>query len=162
MRADSIAAAYGLFQVVFADMTDTLADAVFQFRRRREPNLTFEEVFNLKFGKMLSQFRDELKHFSADATDASALRLVCDSISRLAPWRNARMHAQVRMTDHGYELYDWKTRERLEMTCEDIEAKTREAFKAKQALIMHMPNLIVGLDMEADIERELSKLPDLN
>ncbi|MBZ5595430.1 MAG: hypothetical protein LAP39_24565 [Acidobacteriia bacterium] len=65
------------------------------------------------------------------------------------------------MTDSGYELYDWRTRERLAMTCEDMEAKTREAFKAKQALIMYMPNLIVGLDIEADIERELSRLPEL-
>lgn len=48
------------------------------------------------------------------------------------------------------------------MTAEEIEAKTRDAFKAKQILQMYLPNFIVGLDIEEDIGQLLSTLPDLS
>jgi hypothetical protein len=48
------------------------------------------------------------------------------------------------------------------MTPEEIEEKTREAFKAKQILEMYVPDFIVGLDIEEDIEKLLSTLPDLS
>ena len=51
---------------------------------------------------------------------------------------------------------------RLAMTPEEIEEKTREAFKAKQILEMYVPDFIVGLDIEEDIEKLLSTLPDLS
>jgi hypothetical protein len=160
MRPDPITSAYGFFQVVFADMADTLADAVFRLRQRTEANLKFEEVFGDTFGRLVAQFRKELG--TSDAEDVAALRSACDSMSRLATWRNDRIHARVRMTEDGYALYDWRTRKRLQMTHEDIDHNTKEAFKTKQTIEMYVPNLIVGLDIEADIERLLSTVPDLN
>ena len=165
MRVDPIAAAYGFFQIVFADLADTLADAVFHLRRRTEPDLKFEEVFRTEFRRLLTQFREELKHHeprNSDAEDVTALRNACDSMSKLANWRNDRIHARVRNTEEGYALYDWRTRKRLAMTPEEIEAKTRDAIKAKQIFEMWLPNFIVGLDIEEDLEKLLSSVPDLS
>jgi hypothetical protein len=146
-------------------MADTLANAVFRLRQRTEPNLTFEEVFRTEFRRLLTQFRDELKQHepgNSDAEDVTALRNACNSMSKLANWRNDRIHARVRNTEEGYALYDWRTRKRLAMTPEEIEDKTRDAFNAKQILEMYVPNFIVGLDIEKDIEKLLATLPGLN
>lgn len=109
MRVDPIATAYGFFQIVFADMADTLADAVFRLRRRAQISLTFDEVFRTEFGRLLTQFRDELKQYEpgdSDAEDVTALRGACNSMSKLANWRNDRIHARVRSTEDGSALYD--------------------------------------------------------
>lgn len=45
MTLDDTAAAYGLFQVVFADLANHLAIATFRLREQKEPGLAFEEVF---------------------------------------------------------------------------------------------------------------------
>jgi hypothetical protein len=146
-------------------MADTLANAVFRLRQRTEPNLTFEEVFRTEFRRLLTQFRDELKQHepgNSDAEDVTALRNACNSMSKLANWRNDRIHARVRNTEEGYALNDWRTRKRLAMTPEEIEDKTRDALKAKQIFEMWLPNFIVGLDIEEDLEKLLSTVPDLS
>ncbi|HWB84645.1 MAG TPA: hypothetical protein VG675_10940 [Bryobacteraceae bacterium] len=45
MTFNDTAAAYGLFQVVFADVVGHPARAKFRLRERREPGLRFDEVF---------------------------------------------------------------------------------------------------------------------
>src|SRR6185503_1401275 len=132
MTFNDTAAAYGLFQVVFADMADHLAVATFRLREHRELGLSFETVFGQQFERTLKQFRQELRQFD-DRSHISDrlhdLREACKTMSALAVWRNDRIHARVQMTDHGYVLYDWRTRNRLEITREQIELKINQAIK---------------------------------
>ena len=58
MTFDDTASAYGLFQVVFADVVDHLAVATFRLRERKEPSLQFEKVFRQEAKKILGQLRD--------------------------------------------------------------------------------------------------------
>src|ERR1700744_5809255 len=121
MNLDDAAAAYGLFQVVFADIADHVAVATFRLRELKEPELTFETVFRQEFSKMFKQFRKELRQFEGRSAVDVYLRdgrEACEIISKLADWRNDRIHARVRMTDTGYPLYDWRTRKRLEISRE--------------------------------------------
>jgi hypothetical protein len=109
--------------VVFADVSDHLAFATFVLRKRKEPDLVFENVFRQKFGTTLDQFRDEVRQFegrSAVSDSLYSVRKACDITSKLAVWRNDRIHARVRMTEHGCALYDWRRR-RLEISREQIE-----------------------------------------
>lgn len=50
MKLDATAAAYGLIQVVFADVTVRLARAVFFLQRQRDANVTFEQIFRARIG----------------------------------------------------------------------------------------------------------------
>jgi len=63
MRINETAAAYGLFQVIFADVADHLAIATFHLRKQKEPDLTFQTVFKQEFKRTLKQFRRELWQF---------------------------------------------------------------------------------------------------
>jgi hypothetical protein len=63
MTLNDTAAAYGLFQVVFADIADHVAVATFRLLQRSDPGLTFENVFRQDFTKTLKQFRQELHRF---------------------------------------------------------------------------------------------------
>ena len=49
MMLNEMAAPYGLFQIVFADVVDHLAVGTFRSRERKEPGLVFEEVFKQEF-----------------------------------------------------------------------------------------------------------------
>ena len=96
------AAAYGLFQVVFADVTDHLAVATFRLRERKESDLVFEDVFRQEFKKTLKQFRRELRQFegrSAVSDNLYPVHEACKAMSKLAVWRNDRIHARVHLTE---------------------------------------------------------------
>ena len=51
MKLDDNAAAFGLFQLAFANLTQQLAMAVFYLRRINEPDLRFEQVFKMEFSR---------------------------------------------------------------------------------------------------------------
>jgi hypothetical protein len=163
MRLDDIAALYGLFQLVFADVTDHLAVATFRLRERKDPGLTFETVFRQQFKQILKQFQRELDQFDGDspvADSVDAVRAACETMSTLADWRNDRIHARIRMTEHGYALYDWRTRRRLEITREDIERNIDMAANAIAELEGHVKHLVGVLTWDEEFEKLLGTLPD--
>ncbi len=166
MKLDETAAAYGLFQVVFADVADHLAVATFRLREQKEPELTFEAVFRQEFKTTLKQFRKELRYFERRSPVASSLSIIkesCTVAAKLANWRNERIHARVRMVENeGYALYDWRTRRRLEITKDKIERHIEQAIKAIVDLQAHLPELVTMLEWDAEVESLLSTIPELS
>lgn len=164
MILDDTAAAYGLFQVVFADLADDLAIATFRLREQKEPGLVFESVFRQEFKKTLKQFRQELDQFenrAAVANNLYAVREALKAIVNLATWRNERIHARVHMTEHGYALYNWQTRRRLEISTETIKQNIELAIKAKVELAAHAKDLIRLLNWDDEFEKLFGALPEL-
>lgn len=151
MKLSDTAAAHGHFQVVFADVTDHLAVATFQLRKRREPPLRFEEVFKQGFSRTLLEFRRELCQFAATpgvAENLDTIREACKTISALSVWRNDRIHAHVRMTDTGYVLFSWQTQQPLPLNYTEIERHIHTASSAIVNLDVHVSHLLHELDWE--------------
>src|SRR5215467_8967699 len=106
MHFDATASAYGLIQVVYADVTDHLAAAVVILRKRTDRDADFKRIFGSGFERILDAFKSELRQLAAAkpvTDDVTALIEVC----RLAKWRNDRIHARVREFADGWTLYDW-------------------------------------------------------
>ncbi len=137
MVFNETAAAYGLFQVVFAEMHGHLAAATFHLRRRHERSLQYEKVHGQPFQQTLREFRQQLCQLSDSNglfPEVEMLRKACDSIDCLAQWRNERVHARVRRTEEGLELYAQRrnnpgTGQRLEMSKEFFEELIRKAIE---------------------------------
>ncbi len=161
MLIDATAGAYGLFQVVFADLTEHLAVAVFRLRQVKAPGLTFEQIFRLEFKRILDQFKEELKQFDGKRLleeDLHWLLAAVDQMAIIAKWRHERIHARVRPVDGGLGLYDWRTRERLPISYEECKGKIDEATKLIVTLEAHVPQLVGWLDWNKMFEREWDTL----
>ena len=164
MTFNDTAAAYGLFQVVFADVVDHLAGATFHLLKREDPDLPFEKVFTQDASKILKQFRAEVKQFdvvSPVAENVHDLREACKTISALMKWRNDRIHARVRMTDSGYALYDWRTRERLEIHGDVIVENIQLAINAMVKLETNVAPLIGQLKLDEELDKLFMSMPEL-
>lgn len=96
----------------------------------------------------------------SDSLDA--VREACKIISKLAVWRNERIHARVHMTKHGYALYGWRTRRRLEITTETIKQNIELAIKAIVELEAHVKDLVHLLKWDDEFEKLFSTLPELS
>jgi len=165
MTLDDTAAAYGLFQVVFADVVDHLAGATFLLRERKEPGLTFEKVFRQELTQILKQFRCELFRFAEEPSLSDslvALRQLCNIISELSVWRNDRIHAHVRLTEHGYALYNWRTRRRLEITREQIGLKINLAMKVMAEINTYVSDLLGSLALDEELAKFFNTLPEVS
>ena len=81
MTLNDTAAAYGLFQVVFADVADHLAIATSRLREPKEPGLVFEKVFRQDFKKTLKQFQCELRQFDDRSAVSESLYAVREPAS---------------------------------------------------------------------------------
>jgi len=159
---NAVAAAYGLFQVVFANLAEHLSIATFRLRKHREPDLALETVFRQEFGRTLKQFREELDRFE-DQPSASdnldALRAACNVMSGLARWRNERIHARVQLTERGYALYDWRTHQPLTITPEQIEQNIQRAIETIGEFKAYASHLVELLDWDKEFERFYNSLP---
>ncbi len=125
MKLSETAAAYGLFQLVYADAIDHLAFALFRFRQRNEPDLTFEIILRERHSDILKRLKNELGKFEGEPAGLAAVNEARETIFELKAWRDVRIHARVRLTEQGYELYDRKSDGgRLEMTLGQIEQKS--------------------------------------
>ncbi|HEX3877220.1 MAG TPA: hypothetical protein VHW24_09550 [Bryobacteraceae bacterium] len=76
-------------------------------------------------------------------------------------WRNARIHARVRMTGTGYALYDWRTRKRLEISRDQIEKNIHLGIKAIVALEANVQHLAHQLNFDTEFEKLFSTLPEV-
>jgi hypothetical protein len=165
MTFNDTAAAYGLFQVVFADVANHLAVATYHLRKLREPNLAFEEVFGLEVSRVRDQFKDELKRFDGrDSVKENLydLREACKTISALMKWRNDRIHARVVMTESGYALYDWRTGQRLEIHRDVIVEGIQSGIKVIGTLGVNVRPLVGQFELEEELEKLFKSMPDLS
>lgn len=79
MVLNETAAAYGVFQVIFAELHGCLAAATWHLRRRFDPNLTFSKVHRQGFRCTLEQFKKESKSHASTET-YQELMSVCKRI----------------------------------------------------------------------------------
>lgn len=164
MQLTDTAAAYGVFQVVFADLADHLAVATFRLRERREPDISLEDVFKQQFSCTLKQFRQELCRVDDNCSPASEhvrdLLGVCKVAADVANWRNDRIHARVRMTDSGYALYDKRTGKRLELYREQIEKNIEQTIKAIVELEASVQHVVGQIEWEEEFEKMFRELTE--
>lgn len=154
-----------MFQVVFADIVDHLAAATFRLRERKERGLQFEKVFKQDASKILDQFKDELKQFdgrSSAKENLHDLRDACQTTSTLMKWRNDRIHARVRMTGTGYALYDWRTRQRLEIHQDVIVKNIQLAINAMVKIEANVAPLIGQLKLDEELDKLFSSMPEFS
>ncbi len=77
-------------------------------------------------------------------------------------WRNDRIHARVLRSDDGLALYNWRTRQRLSMSCEECETKIEEVWRVIVTLTAYAPRLVGMLDYDRLFEQVFSAAPDLD
>jgi hypothetical protein len=139
--------------VRFAYLVQQLAVAVFNLRRRREPNLKFDDIFKKGLDQLLEGLEYELTQIppeeglpqipekelsgipkaARERMEVQVLRSLAVQIKNLTAWRNPRIHARVDF-EHGIALYDWRTKNPLEMTASDCDQKSERAFQLAQKL----------------------------
>jgi hypothetical protein len=90
----------------------------------------------------------------------SEIRETCTIISKLAKSRNDRIHARVQISEQGYELYDWRTRRRLDISREQIETNIKLAVEAIVTLEANVQHLIQQLKWDDEFEKLFSTLPE--
>jgi hypothetical protein len=161
MQIDATAGVYGLVQVVFADLAEHLAIAVFQIRKTHDSSATFEQVFRLQFKNVLDQFKDELKRFRDKQSlreDTEALDAAVRQISTIAQWRHDRIHARIRRVDDGLALYDWRTRKRLTISYDECKEKIDQMIRLIVTLEAHVPQLVHLEEWEKLFNQDWEKL----
>jgi hypothetical protein len=157
MTINSTAAAYGLFQVAFADVTYHLAQALLALKRHHHPAATLKWPETAPT-TMLKNFRHELEQFrnaAAPDDDVEALQRTCREIECLARWRNVRIHARVEETADGLALCDWQTGQRLPITEAECEQNIAAAAKIIADLAGHMSPLLVQFKVNRSIDELL-------
>ena len=128
MKLDENAAAFGLFQLAFANLTQQLAMAVFYLRRLNEPDLKFEKVFKMEISRLHDSLLEQLLQFDSQQCldmDLQHLRHRCRQIAVLATWRNDRAHPRVRFDNHGISIFNWRTGQRLPSTPKSAFSKSK-------------------------------------
>jgi hypothetical protein len=162
MTADSTAASYGLFQVVFANMTYELARALFALRSRRDRHYGWRDV-PWKFKQLLRELRRELDKLEGTCTEKdslAAVRRACHVAERLAPWRDSRTHAIVKQVDSGLALFDWKTGKPLSLTTAECERNMDELVKVICEIPVHMTCLIREFDSSQNMREYFETVLD--
>jgi hypothetical protein len=162
MKLDMTAAAYGLIQVVFADVTNRLAQAVFVLQKRRDANITFERIFCAEFTRILRSFKIELKQLDqahiVEADDVETLREICPELATLAVWRNDRIHARIEPVSDGLALYEWRTGKRLSISYEECTEIIERLTKVIVTLEAYLPPVLRSVDLEKEIDAFFDQL----
>jgi len=162
MKMDTTASAYGLLQIVFANMTYELARALFGLRAHRDPQFKFEDV-PWQFGKILKELKAELDLMEADSDEKDSvaeLRRLCRIAAEPAPWRHSRTHARVVQVEDGLALFDWTTGKRLSISAAECEEKIQLAFQVVCNVPAHSAYLLRELDTKQAIDEFFQKLSD--
>ena len=160
MKIDATAAAFGLFQVVFASVTSELALALFALRFRHDPQFTLAKV-PPQFSRMLKELRKELDNLRVSSHEKDSLAEVgrmCRIADGLATWRNSRIHARVKWTDKGLVLLNWKTGKRLSITAEECAQKTDAAVRVISNVTTHMSYLVRDFDSRKNLKAMFREL----
>ncbi len=151
MTIDQAAAAYGLFQLAFAEVVDHIAGTLFALRQQKEADLSYSNVFGLNFGRQIRELEGELKTFDQYQSQwmvehLGPLREACRRARLLSNWRNKRIHARVQRTEAGLALFDWRTLERLSISHDECAEKIDEALWIVGTLKCYAPHLVDHLD----------------
>lgn len=161
MTLDDNAAAYGLFQLVFANLVQQFATAVFYIQRNQNPGLHFNEVFRRDFSRLRDILKDELKQFEANSfhdMEVQDIRNACAKAATLAEWRNPRVHARVQIDANGIAIYDKVTLKRLAIDRDDCLEKIRQAIGIQMNLDQAVGQLLRNVQSQQQITAMLDEI----
>ena len=135
INIEPLTASFGLFQIVFADLTECFAIALFRLKQHEDQTLTLQQVFKRNFSEILEELKDQLKQLEptpispkrAVLSELKELKKARERAAELNHWRNERIHARVRYYNDVYILHNNKTGKRLAM--EGCREKPDEALK---------------------------------
>jgi hypothetical protein len=149
MSPDATACAFGLFQVAFAEMVETLALAVYELKRQRDNSLTIVRLPNLfKPKRLLEDLKDELKQFDeydSQGQYVEEVRRACGAAKEVLNWRNPRIHCRIRRTDTGVSLQSWDGKP-LSLTAADCWSYINRAHLASSTLQAYVSQLVGSLE----------------
>lgn len=134
MTLDENAAAYGLFQLTFANLVERFA------------------VKDLK--KELKEFERQSLH---DVV-VREIRNACAKAATLAAWRNPRIHARVQISDNGIRIYDQKTRKPLAVNRDECIKKIEQALSIRSNLDYSAGELLKHVHSGAKIRARLREI----
>jgi hypothetical protein len=124
MVIDQTAAAYGIFQIAFAEADEHLRTLLCHLYCPEKPETALDRVpWNL--ADVVKTLRKELRVFKGRGASiqeyAVKVTEACSRMKGLSNWRNDRLHAHVRRADNGaYVLVDKNTNEALSMKIVEI------------------------------------------
>lgn len=164
---DPTAAAYGLFQVVFASLDTRLTRSLVDLCRCREPEFAFQLIKELSFGRRLQLFENALERLARDLSvpgepppeEVDYLRTARATAKRVAAWRNARIHAEVRQVNGFNAFYD-RRGQRLCIETADCDRMRDEATIAENTMAEHLPGLVSDINLSAKISEALADVAD--
>lgn len=156
MTLDENAAAFGLFQLAFANLHQQLATLVFFLRRIQQPDVKFDEVFALQSSRLRKALKEELSRLeqhSSTQMELQLLRKTCSDIGPLAQWRNARSHPRVRIDGNRIAIFDWRTGQPLSVRRDECVQKILETIRITVDLEVYGATLCEQLDPEKEKQR---------
>jgi hypothetical protein len=161
VKLDDNAAAFGLFQLTYADVEQQFATAVFFIRRIKEPGLKFEDVFKLPLSELRKSLKNELKQFEGQSShemELHDLRNACTKAEALANWRNPRAHPRVRVDENGITIYDWRTLKPLTINRDECIEKIEEAAGITASVAFNVGQILRELESQAEIDKKLDEI----
>jgi hypothetical protein len=161
VKLDDNAAAFGLFQLTYADVEQQFAGAVFFIRRIKEPDLKFEDVFKLSFSELRKSLKKELKQFEGQSShemELHDLRSACAKAEALAKWRNPRAHPRVRVDENGITIYDWRTLKPLTIDRDECVEKIEEAAAITASVAFNVGQILRDLESQKEIDKKLDEI----
>jgi len=161
MTLDGNAAAFGLFQLAFANLQQQLATVVFFLRRVEEPNLKFGEVFKLELRRLRRSLKEQLrklKEHSSMSMEIQLLQKTCSEIGVLAQWRNDRAHPRVRIDEDGIAIFNWKTGKPLSIHRDECVEKIQQAIRITVDLEMYGATLSKQLENKKKIHEMIGEI----
>jgi hypothetical protein len=161
MILDENAAAFGLFQLAFANLHQQLATVVFFLRRAEEPNLKFGEVFGLTFSRLHKTLKKQLSKLDRNPSmsmEIQFLKKACSKIGPLARWRNDRAHPRVRIDENGIRIFNWKTGKALSLDREECLEKIHQAIRITVDIEMYGAGLSRQLDGKKKIDAMIDEI----
>jgi hypothetical protein len=161
MKLDETTAAFGMFHLAFANLTQQLASAVFLIRRIKEPNLKFQKVFRIEFSNLCKALMAELNQFDgrqAIDMDVKYVRHFCSKARDLSEWRNERVHARVQIDEGVITIYNSRTCKQLSLNCDECLAKIAEAIGFALALDQNVASLLRNLNSDQDLHEMLREI----
>ncbi len=161
MNLDENAAAFGLFQLTFTNLTQQFAAALFHIRRIKEPDLKFEEIFKLRLSEVREALKKELKQFEGQSSfdmEVRDLLNVCAKTGSLAAWRNVRAHARVQIDANGITIFDWRTLKQLTINRDECVEKIQEAIGLTVLLDFNVGSLLRNIESDQKTREMLEEI----
>jgi hypothetical protein len=151
LRIDSPMAAYGVFQIAFANLDTQVSRCLVDLCRCQKAKLAFSAFRRKPISERLRLLQRAVSHLRDEPSfnqEVGDLKEACELAESLSKWRNQRIHAEVRFIENQPVLLD-ESGKLLDIDLEACVEKTREAVRAKVGMQAAIPSFVA---YEKDLE----------